>query len=224
MTGRRPFFSDEQLLDQLRTFARTVRNRPFTSRQFHKWKRRRCSANSICRRLGSWTRALAAIGITGGGIREYDPRHLIEHLERVWRKMGRPPGTHTLRNHGRISVGPYIRHWGSLRRACIQFSRYKRGEITMDALLRAGKSGKRRDLPSGLRWDVFNRDGHRCKSCGRSPQHHNVTLEVDHIIPVAAGGSDDPSNLQTLCLQCNRGKRDKPPRATAAAGIQKVQP
>ena len=216
ITGRRPLFTQEQVLQQLRAFARTVRNRSFTHREFNAWKNRDCSASTVRSHFGSWPKALAAIGIRGGEKKHYDPRRLIEHLEKVWRIMGRSPGVNTLRDHGEISVGPYIRNWGSLRRACILFTRYKRGEITMDALLRAGKNGKRQDIPSGVRWDVLQRDGHRCKACGRSPQHHNVTLEVDHIVPVSAGGSDDPSNLQALCFQCNRGKRDKPMRAKPA--------
>ncbi|MBI4006518.1 MAG: HNH endonuclease [Gammaproteobacteria bacterium] len=35
-----------------------------------------------------------------------------------------------------------------------------------------------------------------------------VKLEVDHIISVAEGGSDALNNLQTLCFECNRGKRN----------------
>lgn len=37
---------------------------------------------------------------------------------------------------------------------------------------------------------------------------HGVKLEVDHIIPVAEDGGDALDNLQTLCFDCNRGKRD----------------
>jgi 5-methylcytosine-specific restriction endonuclease McrA len=51
---------------------------------------------------------------------------------------------------------------------------------------------------------VLQRDKYRCVLCGAS----GVSLEVDHKIPVARGGSDDLDNLQTLCFPCNRGKRD----------------
>ncbi len=37
-----------------------------------------------------------------------------------------------------------------------------------------------------------------------------VVLEVDHIVPVAGGGSDDTINLVTACWECNRGKSNKP--------------
>jgi len=33
-------------------------------------------------------------------------------------------------------------------------------------------------------------------------------LVVDHYTPVAAGGSDNLSNLRTACVECNTGKKD----------------
>lgn len=36
-------------------------------------------------------------------------------------------------------------------------------------------------------------------------------FEVDHIIPIARGGSNLASNLQLLCPDCNRRKSDKDP-------------
>jgi hypothetical protein len=54
------------------------------------------------------------------------------------------------------------------------------------------------------RFEVFKRDGFTCRYCGReSPE---VILEIDHILALANGGSDDPINLATSCWDCNRGK------------------
>lgn len=66
----------------------------------------------------------------------------------------------------------------------------------------------RRVSPS-TRVKVFERDNYTCQMCGRSHHHDGVKLEVDHKIPVSRGGSDNISNLQTLCFECNRGKSDK---------------
>jgi hypothetical protein len=58
------------------------------------------------------------------------------------------------------------------------------------------------------RFEVFKRDQFACQYCGlKSPE---VVLEVDHIVPVSNGGSDDPVNLTTSCWSCNRGKSDVP--------------
>ncbi|MEH2230596.1 MAG: HNH endonuclease [Nostoc sp.] len=61
-----------------------------------------------------------------------------------------------------------------------------------------------RHIPLSVRFTVLRRDGHKCVSCGKSPPE--VTLEVDHKEPFSKGGTNDISNLQTLCFKCNRGK------------------
>ena len=58
-----------------------------------------------------------------------------------------------------------------------------------------------------LRFDVLRRDKFVCQYCGACGP--DVELEVDHIIPVSRGGSDDISNLKTACINCNRGKGDR---------------
>ena len=65
-----------------------------------------------------------------------------------------------------------------------------------------------RSLSPKLRFEVFKRDDFTCRYCGRkSPE---VVLEVDHVTPVAEGGSDDEMNLVTSCWECNRGKGAAP--------------
>lgn len=54
------------------------------------------------------------------------------------------------------------------------------------------------------RFEVLKRDRFTCAYCGKHPPE--VLLEVDHIVPRAAGGSDDIANLTTACTDCNRGK------------------
>ncbi|HMQ52466.1 MAG TPA: HNH endonuclease signature motif containing protein [Anaerolineae bacterium] len=50
---------------------------------------------------------------------------------------------------------------------------------------------------------------HRCGYC-LSPQHLVMArLEIEHIIPLAKGGSSEPDNLWLACPLCNRYKADK---------------
>lgn len=60
-------------------------------------------------------------------------------------------------------------------------------------------------IPYSVREYVYQRDNYQCKSCGKSQQE--TTLNIDHIIPLALGGSNDLSNLQTLCVTCNSKKK-----------------
>lgn len=66
---------------------------------------------------------------------------------------------------------------------------------------------KRKGLSKKIRFEVFKRDSFTCQYCGRKAP--DVELEVDHIKPVAKGGTNDILNLVTSCYECNRGKRDR---------------
>lgn len=59
-------------------------------------------------------------------------------------------------------------------------------------------------LSKRTRFEVLKRDGFRCKYCGASSL--STLLHVDHVIPRAEGGPDDPANLVTACAPCNLGK------------------
>lgn len=72
------------------------------------------------------------------------------------------------------------------------------------------KRVQRSKINDSIRFEVFRRDGYRCKICGMSPEADpEVTLHVDHIIPVSLGGISEIENLQTLCSSCNMGKKAK---------------
>jgi hypothetical protein len=55
-----------------------------------------------------------------------------------------------------------------------------------------------------LRFEILRRDNHACRYCGRNAP--DIRLTVDHVTPVALGGTDHPSNLAAACEECNSGK------------------
>jgi len=65
---------------------------------------------------------------------------------------------------------------------------------------------KRKQISKKTRFEVFKRDSFLCQYCGNHPPL--VTLEVDHINPIANGGDNSIDNLVTSCFDCNRGKSD----------------
>jgi 5-methylcytosine-specific restriction enzyme A len=59
----------------------------------------------------------------------------------------------------------------------------------------------------------------RCEGCGKSVADGAV-LEIDHVLPVCQGGTNDVDNLQLLCSTCNSiksGARDFVAEARARA-------
>lgn len=65
-------------------------------------------------------------------------------------------------------------------------------------------NGKRKPIKISQRFRILERDGFRCRYCGRGSA--TVELQMDHIVPVSKGGSNDDDNLLTACKDCNYGK------------------
>lgn len=66
---------------------------------------------------------------------------------------------------------------------------------------------ERGKVSNKLRFEIFERDGYKCRYCGRGEDE--CKLEVDHIKPISKGGKSTYDNLQTLCEDCNKQKDDK---------------
>lgn len=73
---------------------------------------------------------------------------------------------------------------------------------------RSTKLRERGTVAVGLRFDVFMRDGFRCRYCGVSVDDGAI-LHADHVIPESKGGATTLENLVTACIDCNLGKSDK---------------
>lgn len=63
---------------------------------------------------------------------------------------------------------------------------------------------KRKSISKKIRFEVLKRDRFVCQYCGESAP--DVVLQIDHIKPVASGGSNGITNLITSCFNCNSGK------------------
>lgn len=64
---------------------------------------------------------------------------------------------------------------------------------------------KRETIPAWKILKVFRRDKFTCQYCGAK----GIDLEIDHVIPVALGGSNSEVNLVTACRRCNCKKGEK---------------
>lgn len=74
-------------------------------------------------------------------------------------------------------------------------------------------------VPKRTRYEVLRRDNFSCRYCGASAP--DVKLHVDHVTPVALGGSDDPSNLVAACADCNAGKSSVAPNAELVDDVRR---
>jgi len=63
------------------------------------------------------------------------------------------------------------------------------------------------DISGTLRYEVLKAARFRCELCGISAEEK--ALQVDHIIPRKHGGSNDITNLQSLCYSCNAMKQHR---------------
>ena len=82
-----------------------------------------------------------------------------------------------------------------------------------------GRRTRRAPIRARMRFDILQRDGFRCRYCGRPGSAPGVVLHVDHVIPFVAGGSTSEDNLVTACEECNLGKAT---RAVTEAGSSRA--
>lgn len=98
------------------------------------------------------------------------------------------------------------------RKMALRESKAKRAKEELVRLIQNEKwleHGTREKVPNSdlfgsywwvaVREAVLHRDGYKCTMCGSTEN-----LQVHHICPRHCGGSDNPLNLRTLCVECHR--------------------
>ena len=99
--------------------------------------------------------------------------------------------------------------------SCIFCGRWHSDTFDCCFKCRPGAKG-RDDAAAALRLLITQRDDFTCRDCGARigdmqwntaiGEYVPATMQVDHIVPCAKGGTADEWNLQLLCALCNRRK------------------
>ncbi|MCR6712899.1 MAG: HNH endonuclease [Demequina sp.] len=91
----------------------------------------------------------------------------------------------------------------------------KQGEYRLERIPETQvEAGFKRAISQRTRAEVLDRDGYTCQSCGLGAGDidpdtgRKVRLHLGHIVDKSRGGTDDPSNLRTLCSTCNQGAKN----------------
>lgn len=208
-------YSREAIIDELRRIAEDVGKQTLSREDID--RHGRLSSQTVIKKFGSLRRAHQEAKLVPARFMKATEQELCAMLIDLWTKTlgryGRSPFRTELRTFGfPVSGDTYVRKFGSWNKALAAA-----GAAFGSPLEQDNGSPDRLAVPPGLesqvpqrtlslrtRFFVFKRDQYRCRICGRS----GIPLEVDHIVPRQPGGSDRLDNLQTLCFDCNRGKRN----------------
>lgn len=105
-------------------------------------------------------------------------------------------------NESRFGVRLCIVCWDKIQMACVGDQTHNESVWNILNVFKPKRNG----LPKGIRHEVLKRDNFKCSECGKPKT--DEPLEVDHILPISKGGTDEMSNLRALCKTCNREKSD----------------
>lgn len=210
-----PVRTKGEIIDSFKQFARETGTTSFTQKQYDRWKNRALCAAQIAERFGSWASAMEQAGLEPMWGFSKSAVEMVETFMDCWEEHDDAPTVKALASYlkrigSKYTVHMYSHYFGGVRRLAQRVSDFHLGKISEAQLTERyiRESNNRRPLSPKRRLDVLTRDNFCCVLCGRSAKTHGVPLEVDHKVPVAQGGSDEMDNLQTLCEDCNRGKRD----------------
>jgi hypothetical protein len=210
-------YDNEAILSELRRIAHMTGKHSVTKADLR--TRGRVSYELVTKRFGSLRKALECAGLTPQRYTKASEEELLAMLVNLWEmtveKDGRRPLRGDLKAYGfPVSSDTYVRRFGTWKKALKQaYESVHQGEVPQ---LHSGShvtsnaadppANGSRSISLRKRFFVMKRDEFTCTLCGASGR--GVRLEVDHKVPRAKGGTDDLDNLQTLCFNCNRGKRD----------------
>jgi dTMP kinase len=209
-------YDEESIISELKRIAQLTGKNTVTKDDIKKYGR--VSYSKVQTTFGSLRQALEKADLQHTRFTKAEKQELLKILCELWEKTlnkeRRRPGRKDLKKYG-YSVSPdvYHSHFSSWKRALIEAYEFAteandffKDDIKPDIKGNLNTPQKRENLSIRKRFFVMKRDEFSCRLCGASG--YGIKLEVDHILPFSKGGDDALENLQTLCFDCNRGKRD----------------
>lgn len=164
-----------------------------------------------CGVCGHWFLAVHRAQSTCG--HECHKRLQQEHAKRTWLKRRGPKQESVTCANPKCRVQFHSGYGDFRSKYCSQTcSNRHRGQS------RPGSNDRRRAKKYGAPYEfvnpikVLDRDGWKCHLCGKQLRkedrgtHKPVAPEIDHVIPLAAGGSHSYSNVACACRSCNAAK------------------
>ena len=215
--------TNDQLIAELRRVASELQSDTLTQADFA--SRSDISFAAVCRRLGSWNKALRVAGLQPVNMgRRYSEEDYFENLLSVWTHFGRQPKYAEMNSPPSVITSrAYEKRWGTWTKALLAFLdkvnsdkpvesaqpiEDKRPCVTQEST--TPQPVDKYKIPLGLRYNVLRRDHFKCVRCGNSPATDPMCkLHVDHIVAFSRNGKTVPDNLRTLCGLCNIGKSNK---------------
>ncbi len=205
-------YSDQSIVKELQRIAKSLGKDSVSTDDIETYGR--LSYSVVNKHFGSLRKALEVAGLKPQRYMNAADDELLGILVELWEtvleKEGRTPEKDLKAFNFPVSGDTYTRHFGSWKKALFQAYESVNTEGLEDEGLPKSNADlnpkKSRTLSLRKRFFVQKRDGFTCCMCGANGR--GVKLEVDHIVPATEGGTDALCNLQTLCFECNRGKRD----------------
>jgi hypothetical protein len=202
--------SDENLIFELNRLAEELGHVPRRDemRDQGKW-----SGALYQKRFGSWNDALRAAGFKPGERWRIPREELLTELRAVAEELDHPPTTTEMNEHGKFTIQPYQRVFGTWRTAL---------QAADSDYLENYRQSETETIPFGSNWpqireEIIARDNESCLRCGMDRETHRDRFERDlpvhHRIPRrrfyndpdrSVDDADVPSNLLTLCIPCHR--------------------
>lgn len=207
-------YSQVALIEELKRVQKVIGERPITKADIDKYSK--AGWTTYFKKFGSFSKALLAAGLEPSRRVNTTKDELINSIVELWtltlEKEGRRPFASDLKKYKvPYCEDTFRRKFGSWKKALVlAYNSVDKNDNIKQPVeklaIQKSPQKQREEISIRRRFLVFKRDQFICVLCGRAGI--GVKLEIDHKIPVSKGGGNNIDNLQTLCFECNRGKRN----------------